>query len=134
MRGLRYDRCHVCIFVVIRVFENCERILHVSVLTRRVSCRVESALIRFLDERLEVDPNFIRRRLAVPFFKIALLQPTSEEQSDGVVQELHWGVRVVPECHDFLTILDPTEEDLGCINGQVRAPKKRVVFGGARWA
>ncbi len=55
-------------------------------LTRRVSCRVESALIHFLDERLEVDPYFVCRRLAVPFFKIALVQPTSEEQSDGAAQ------------------------------------------------
>jgi hypothetical protein len=78
-------------------------------------------LIRFLDELLEVDPYFLRRRLAVPFFKIVLVQTTSEEQSDDVVQELHRGVRIVPECHDFLTILNPTEEDLGCINGRLRA-------------
>jgi hypothetical protein len=74
---LRYHRCHG-IFVVIRFFENCKRILHVSVLTRCVACRVESALIRFLDERLQVDPDFICRRLAVPFFKIALVQSASE--------------------------------------------------------
>ena len=120
---LRYHHCRIGIFVIIQFFENCKRILHVSVLTRCVSCRVESALIRFLDERLQVDPDFICCHLVVPFFKIVLVQSTSKEQSDGVVQELHWGVRVAPECHYFLTILDPTEKNIGCIDGRVRAAK-----------
>ena len=59
----------------------------------------------------------------VPLFKILLVQATPQKQSDGVVQKLHWGIWVIPKCLDFLAILDPTEEDLGCIDGGVCAPE-----------
>ncbi len=64
----------------------------------------------------------------VPLFEISLVQTTPQKQSDGIVQKLHWGIRVIPECLDFLAILDPTEEDLGCIDGGVCAPELRVVL------
>ena len=55
----------------------------------RVACPVchgiEAALVRFLDKRIQIDPDLVSRDLTIPLFEVALVQAASEKEPDGVV-------------------------------------------------
>jgi hypothetical protein len=107
------DGCHVNVNIIVIIgviYEGGKRILHISVLAGHVCRGVEAALVRFLDERIQVG-----RDLMIPLFEIALVQAASKKESDGIVKELHESVWIVPQYVDLLTILDSAEEDFRCV-------------------
>ena len=69
---LREDSCNVVVNVVVRFFgKRVKRILDVSMLARRVACRVEATLECRLNERLQLEVSFVDFRASVPFLEVA---------------------------------------------------------------
>jgi hypothetical protein len=84
-------------------------------LVGRVCRGVEAALVPFLDERLQINPDLVSRDLTIPLFEIALVQAASKKELDDVVKKLCGSVGIVPQYLDLLTILDSAEEDSRCV-------------------
>ena len=110
--------------------------LHVSMLVGCVCHGVQMVLVRFLDERLQVDPDLASRGLRIPLFENALVRAASEREreSDGIVKKLRGSVGIVPPCLDLLTVLNSAEEDFRCIILGNTHFRRVCHSGGAHWA
>ena len=93
-------------------------------------CRgcIQSAGVCGLNKRLEVWPSLVCFNLTIPFIiEISRVESGGKEKTNGVVDELLGGIRVVTQYLYLLAILDPAEQYFRGICWRVWRPVKLVV-------